>query len=577
MHRRRAVRPPTSSCGRSPPRGSCSAGDDAPAGAAEPRATTSAPLVAAGHRRLGRRLAGHARPREPRAAVARARRAARRDRGRRARCSRRASPIYPEYVARRRRRWLAPRRALRRCSCASDCEGLGARRRVGRRRRRVAPPPLLPVARRRRAPAAPVGEVLDGVLAGEEVGVDEIVTLLGARGPEVARVAEVADELRREIVGDDGHLRPQPQHQLHERLHVQVPVLRVLEGPAVAEPARRPVPPRARGDPAARRRGRRVRRDRGVPAGRHPSRLRRRLLRRRRARGEGGRARASTSTGSPRSRSPKARAGSACRSRDYLARLKDAGPGDAARHRGRDPRRRGARGHLPRQGQHRGVARGAPHRAPRRPALERHDHVRHTSSARSTSPATSCARVTCRRRPAASPSSCRCRSCTWRHRSSCRARRGAGPTFREVLLDARGRPHRVPRLDRQHPGVVGEDAASTAPARSLQAGCQRPRRHADGREHLAGRGREPRPGARRGRASARSSSRSAARSSSAPRSTAARTTVGPPARGRRRAHESRRTVTRGTRSSTAVHAAAPVERGRRRSTSSASATRSSTC
>ncbi len=48
-----------------------------------------------------------------------------------------------------------------------------------------------------------VGEVLAGVLAGEEVGIDEIVTLLGARGPEVVRVAEVADQLRREINGDE--------------------------------------------------------------------------------------------------------------------------------------------------------------------------------------------------------------------------------------------------------------------------------------------------------------------------------------------------------------------------------------
>ncbi len=39
--------------------------------------------------------------------------------------------------------------------------------------------------------------------AGEEVDVDEIVTLLSARGPEVARVAALADELRREIAGDD--------------------------------------------------------------------------------------------------------------------------------------------------------------------------------------------------------------------------------------------------------------------------------------------------------------------------------------------------------------------------------------
>ncbi len=47
-----------------------------------------------------------------------------------------------------------------------------------------------------------VGEVLAGVLAGQEVDEDEIVTLFGARGPEVAAVAEVADDLRRRTVGD---------------------------------------------------------------------------------------------------------------------------------------------------------------------------------------------------------------------------------------------------------------------------------------------------------------------------------------------------------------------------------------
>ncbi len=47
-----------------------------------------------------------------------------------------------------------------------------------------------------------VAEVLDGVRAGEEVGEDEIVALFSARGPEVAAVAALADELRREIVGD---------------------------------------------------------------------------------------------------------------------------------------------------------------------------------------------------------------------------------------------------------------------------------------------------------------------------------------------------------------------------------------
>jgi FO synthase len=48
----------------------------------------------------------------------------------------------------------------------------------------------------------PVGEVLEGVLLGQEVGEDEITTLFSARGAEVAAVAQVADELRRASVGD---------------------------------------------------------------------------------------------------------------------------------------------------------------------------------------------------------------------------------------------------------------------------------------------------------------------------------------------------------------------------------------
>ncbi len=47
-----------------------------------------------------------------------------------------------------------------------------------------------------------VNEVLAGVLLGQQVGIDEIVTLFSARGPEVAAVAEVADDLRRRTVGD---------------------------------------------------------------------------------------------------------------------------------------------------------------------------------------------------------------------------------------------------------------------------------------------------------------------------------------------------------------------------------------
>jgi len=47
-----------------------------------------------------------------------------------------------------------------------------------------------------------VGEVIAGVRAGQEVGEAQIVTLFSARGPEVAAVAQLADDLREEAVGD---------------------------------------------------------------------------------------------------------------------------------------------------------------------------------------------------------------------------------------------------------------------------------------------------------------------------------------------------------------------------------------
>ncbi|HEX6424300.1 MAG TPA: bifunctional FO biosynthesis protein CofGH [Acidimicrobiales bacterium] len=64
----------------------------------------------------------------------------------------------------------------------------------------AAPPTLVPGPRG--AVRGRVAEVLDGVRAGQAVGEDEIVALFGARGPEVVAVAEVADDLRREAVGD---------------------------------------------------------------------------------------------------------------------------------------------------------------------------------------------------------------------------------------------------------------------------------------------------------------------------------------------------------------------------------------
>jgi FO synthase len=104
--------------------------------------------------------------------------------------------VYPEYV-REPGRWLHETMRFP-VLLRSDSEGLA------RDDRWAAggddpPPAVLPTPARA---GGPVGEVLAGVLAGDEPGVGELVTLLGARGPEVGRVAGVADDLRRETVGD---------------------------------------------------------------------------------------------------------------------------------------------------------------------------------------------------------------------------------------------------------------------------------------------------------------------------------------------------------------------------------------
>ncbi len=62
--------------------------------------------------------------------------------------------------------------------------------------------PVTLVGRSTASATAAVGEVLNGVMAGEVPGIDEIVTLLEARGNDVNVIAEAADELRSQIVGD---------------------------------------------------------------------------------------------------------------------------------------------------------------------------------------------------------------------------------------------------------------------------------------------------------------------------------------------------------------------------------------
>ena len=62
------------------------------------------------------------------------------------------------------------------------------------------PPTLVPAPRR--PVRGRVAEVLAGVEQGQEPGEEEVVALFSARGPEVVAVAELADELRRQAVGD---------------------------------------------------------------------------------------------------------------------------------------------------------------------------------------------------------------------------------------------------------------------------------------------------------------------------------------------------------------------------------------
>ncbi len=112
--------------------------------------------------------------------------------------------IYPELAADP-ERWLDP--AMRFAVLDhSDAESLG-RDPEAWCSGGDAPPPLLvgkdlpspgPLA----AAGSAVAEVLAGVVAGQETGEAELVTLFSARGPEVRAVAEVADEIRRREVGE---------------------------------------------------------------------------------------------------------------------------------------------------------------------------------------------------------------------------------------------------------------------------------------------------------------------------------------------------------------------------------------
>ena len=107
--------------------------------------------------------------------------------------------IYPRFAAAP-HRWLDP--ALRTPVLQlHDAEGFG------RDDDWVSGGTAAPPSRRSAASSAVVDarvtEVIDGVLAGHEPGIDELVALFGARGADARRVCDAADEMRRLRVGDD--------------------------------------------------------------------------------------------------------------------------------------------------------------------------------------------------------------------------------------------------------------------------------------------------------------------------------------------------------------------------------------
>ena len=396
--------------------------------------------------------------------------------------------IYPEYAADP-GRWLDPDLRFPVLD-RSDAESLA------RDDRWAAgdpePPPL--VVDPARFPSARaggrVGEVLAGVAAGQRPGEEELVALFAARGPEVRAVAEVADDLRRQAVGDVVTFVRNRNINYTNVCTFRCRFCAFSKGPAslnlrgapyllgLDEVARRVVEADERGATEV------------TLQGRHPPQLRRRLLP---ARGRG-RARGRARHAHPRLHRPRGPRGrpAAGRAAPRLPAAAQGGrPGQPARHRRRDPRRRGQGGHLPRQGDHRGVAGGPPGGPLGGAALQHHHHVRPCRVA----PALGQAPAPDPGPPGRDGRVHRVRAPAVRAHGRPHVPQAPVPARADLPRDGpdpRRRPDRLPRADRQHPGVVGQDGRRRGPPGPAGRG-QRPRRHADGREHQPRRRGRPRP------------------------------------------------------------------------------------
>ncbi len=279
-----------------------------------------------------------------------------------------------------------------------------------------------------------------------------------------------ADALRREVSGDVGQLRRHAEHPVHERLLLPLRLLRLLEGASWRRTcaARRYLVPHTR-SPAGRG-GLGARRDGGLPAGRHPPELHRRLL---------------LSVVCARSRPP-CRRSTCTRSRALEIWQGATTLGAAARELPRAAERRRAsarcRGRQRRSSTTRCAQSSAPTRSrprsgsrcttrrTRRAALERHDHVRPRRAARALGapPARGARRCSAHRRLH------RVRAAAVRAHGSAdvparAAHAGARRSREALLMHAVGRLALHPQID-EHSGLVGQAGPRRASRQALRAG-----------------------------------------------------------------------------------------------------------
>ena len=176
-------------------------------------------------------------------------------------------PIYPEFVADL-ERWADPRvaREIRRHADADGLarEGLWAAGAPGRM-------PGLHVGNGH-GPSARVTAALARV-GDEALDEDDVTALFQARGTDLGAVVAAADDLRREVCGDEVTYVVTRNVNYTNVCYFPLRVLRVLQGQARREPAREAVSRPGRGDRPARPRGLGSRRRRDLPPGRHPPRV----------------------------------------------------------------------------------------------------------------------------------------------------------------------------------------------------------------------------------------------------------------------------------------------------------------